>query len=176
MEVILISHNHGTTTVALPWICKFICMSLCNGCVFNRDWRDWAEIFCCHQLCIKLMIFCRMQWWRCPHQTSKGIHLGEMRCHRTVSKMVRIQYTVEEWPQEVNHRTYCTVPVWPFRCRMSLDQTCSSLLIHTAVLRLVTSLWKFCFGSSRNPWLRTQAWSSDVERWEGRRELGMPSL
>ena len=102
IEVILISHNHGTTTVALSWICKFICMSLCNGCIFNRDWRDWAEIFCCHQLCIKLMIFYRMQWWRCPHQTSKGIHLGEMKCHQTVSRMVRIQYRVEECLQEVN--------------------------------------------------------------------------
>ena len=126
--VILISHNNGTTTMVLSWTCKFMCMSLCNGCVFNRDWRDWAEIFCCHQLHVKLMMFCRMQWWRCPHQTSKGIHLGEVRCHRTVSRMVRIQYRVEERLQEVNHRTYCTVSVWPFRRRLSLDQTCSSLL------------------------------------------------
>ena len=119
-----------------------------------------------------VVISCVLNWWYFTGCSGEGVHIKRQKEFTSVRWSATRQFP--GWfGSSTGLKNACkkwTVPVRPFRCRLLLDQTCSSLLIHTAVLRLVTSVWEFCFGSSRNPCLRTQAWSSDAERWEGRRE------
>ena len=121
-----------------------------------------------------VVISCVLNWWYFTGCSGEGVHIKRQKEFTSVRWSATRQFP--GWfGSSTGLKNACkkwTVPVWLFRCHLSLDQTCSSLLIHTAVLRLVTSLWEFCFGSSRNSCLRTQAWSVRGEE----RELGMPSL